>query len=163
MGEFLPAKLKFDDGEKPIYIRLDKDWDDKRNMVFVFENGKGVKIPLSAYAVKGTRRKMTGAYSSASPIVGIFEEYKTPFELLIISSADRAIVISTNLIPLKTTRSAAGSQLLLLKKGAHVATVLKDFGDKFESTKGYKKTKIPATPVLLVEKDIDKMQLKLDI
>jgi hypothetical protein len=106
---------------------------------------------------------MTGAYSSASPIVGIFEEYKNPFDLLIISSADRAIVLSTNLIPLKTTRTAAGSQLLLLKKGAHVATVLKDFGDKFESTKGYKKTKIPATPVLLVEKDIDKMQLKLDI
>ena len=163
MGEFLPAKLKFDDGEKPLYIRLDKDWDEKRNMVFIFENGKGVKVPLSAYAVKGTRRKMTGAYSAVSPIVGIFEEYKDPFELLIISSADRAIVLSTNLIPLKTTRTAAGSQLLLLKKGAHVATVLKDFGDKFESTKGYKKTKIPATPVLLVEKDIDKMQLKLDI
>ncbi|MBQ4140056.1 MAG: topoisomerase IV [Clostridia bacterium] len=163
MGEFLPAKLKFEDGEKPIYIREDKDWDDKRNMVFVFENGKGVKVPLSAYAVKGTRRKMTGAYSAVSPIVGIFEEYKTPFELLIITTADRAIVLSTNLIPLKTTRTAAGSQLLLLKKDATVASVLKDFGDKFESTKGYKKTKIPATPVLLVEKDIDKMQIKLDI
>ena len=163
MGEFLPAKLKFDDGEKPIYIREDKDWDDKRNMVFVFENGKGVKVPLSAYAVKGTRRKMTGAYSSVAPIVGIFEEYKNPFELLIITSADRAIVLSTNLIPLKTTRTAAGSQLLLLKKDAVVSTVLRDFADKFESTKGYKKTKIPATPVLLVEKDIDKMQIKLDI
>lgn len=163
MGEFLPAKLKFDDDEKPIFIREDKDWDEKRNMVFVFRNGKGVKVPLSAYAVKGTRRKMTGAYSAVSPIVGIFEEHKTPFELLIITTADRAIVLSTNLIPLKTTRTAAGSQLLLLKKDATVASVLRDFGDKFESTKGYKKTKIPATPVLLVEKDIDKMQIKLDI
>ena len=163
MGEFLPAKLKFDDGEKPIYIREDKDWDDKRNMVFVFENGKGVKVPLSAYAVKGTRRKMTGAYSAASPIVGIYEEHKNAFELLITTTADRAIVLSTNLIPIKTTRTAAGSQLLLLKKGASVSAVIKDFADKFESTKGYKKTKIPATPVLLVEKDIDKMQIKLDI
>jgi DNA gyrase subunit A len=163
MGEFLPAKLKFDDGEKPLYIRLDKDWDDKRNMVFVFENGKGVKVPLSAYAVKGTRRKMTGAYFGGSPIVGIFEEYKDPFELLIVTSADRAIVLSTNLIPLKTTRTAAGSQLLLLKKDAVVSLVLRDFTDKFESTKGYKKTKIPATPVLLVEKDITKMQLTIDV
>jgi DNA gyrase subunit A len=163
MGEFLPAKLKFDDGEKPIYIREDKDWDDKRNMVFVFENGKGVKIPLSAYAVKGTRRKMTGAYSALSPVCGVFEEHKQSFELLITTTADRAIVISTSLIPVKTTRTAAGAQLLLLKKGASVASVLRDFSDKFESTKGYKKTKIPATPVLLVEKDIDKMQIKLDI
>lgn len=163
MGEYLPAKLKFDDGEKPIFIREDKDWSDDRSMVFVFENGKGVKIPLSAYAVKGTRRRMTGAYSTASPIVGIFEEHKEHFDLLIITNADRAIVLSTNLIPLKTTRTAAGSQLLLLKKNALVASVLKDFGDRFESTKGYKKTKIPATPVLLVEKDIDKMQIKLDI
>ncbi len=163
MGEFLPAKLKFDDGEKPIFIREDKDWDDKRNMVFVFENGKGVKIPLSAYAVKGTRRKMTGAFSAVSPIVGIFEEHKNAFEILIITSADRAIVISTNLLPLKTTRTAAGSQLLLLKKGASVTQVLSDFGDKFESTKGYKKNKIPATPVLLIEKDIDKMQIGIDI
>ncbi len=163
MGEFLPAKLKFDDGEKPIFIREDKDWDDKRNMVFVYENGKGVKVPLSAYAVKGTRRKMTGAFSALSPVVGIFEEHKNPFELFIITSADRAIVISTNLIPLKTTRTAAGSQLLLLKKGASVREVLKDFADRFESTKGYKKTKIPATPVLLVEKDIDKMQIGIDL
>ncbi len=163
MGEFLPAKLKFDDGEKPIFIRFDKDWDDKRNMVFVFENGKGVKVPLSAYAVKGTRRKMTGAFSAVSPIVGIFEEEKNPFELLIISSADRAIVVSTNLLPLKTTRTAAGSQLILLKKGASVREVLINFGDRLESTKGYKKTKIPATPVLLEEKDIEKMQIGIDI
>ncbi|MGM9643141.1 MAG: DNA gyrase subunit A [Eubacteriales bacterium] len=163
MGEFLPAKLKFDDGEKPIFIRDDKDWDDKRNMVFVFENGKGVKVPLSAYAVKGTRRKMTGAFSTVSPIVGIFEEHKNAFELLIISSADRAIVISTSLFPLKTTRTAAGSQLILLKKGATVREVLAHFDDRIESTKGYKKTKIPATPVLLAEKDIDKMQIGIDI
>jgi hypothetical protein len=106
---------------------------------------------------------MTGAYFGGSPIVGIFEEYKDPFELLIVTSADRAIVLSTNLIPLKTTRTAAGSQLLLLKKDAVVSLVLRDFTDKFESTKGYKKTKIPATPVLLVEKDITKMQLTIDV
>ncbi len=162
-GEFLPGKLKFEKGEKPIYIRIDADWNDTGNMVFVFANGKGVKIPLSAYAVKGTRRKMTGVYSSASPIVGIFEENKKPFELLIVTSNDRAIVLSTSLLPVKTTRTSGGSQLLTLKKDMTVVAVYRDFADKFESTKGYKKTKIPATPVLLVEKDIEKMQLQIEI
>jgi hypothetical protein len=55
-----------------------------------------------------------------------------------------------------------GSQLITLKKGSTVSAVISDFSDRFESTKGYKKLKIPATPVLLVEKDMEKMQLKMD-
>ena len=162
LGEYLPAKLGFDEGEKPLFIRLGSDWSDKTNMVFVFANGKGVRVPLSAYAVKGNRRKMTGVYSDTSPIVSIFEEDK-PFELLIITDNDRAIVLSTSLLPLKSTRTSQGSQLVTLKKGSKVVRVLSDFADKFESTKGYKKIKIPAAPVLLVEKDINKMQLKMDV
>ena len=162
LGEYLPGKLGFDEGEKPIFMRLGAEWPDDRRMVFVFENGKGVRVPLSAYAVKGKRRKMTGAYASASAVVGIFEEDK-PFELLIVSSNDRAIVLSTSLIPEKTTRTSIGSQLITLKKGSTVSAVISDFSDRFESTKGYKKLKIPATPVLLVEKDMEKMQIKMDV
>jgi DNA gyrase subunit A len=162
LGEYLPSKLGFDEGEKPIFMRIGTEWPDDRRMVFVFENGKGVKVPLSAYAVKGKRRKMTGAYASTSAVVGIFEESE-PFELLIVSSNDRAIVLSTSLIPEKTTRTSIGSQLITLKKGSKVATVISDFSDRFESTKGYKKLKIPATPVLLVEKDMEKMQIKIDV
>ena len=161
LGEYLPGKLGFDDGEKPIFMRIGSEWPDDKRMVFIFANGKGVKIPLSAYAIKGNRRKMTGVYSAASPIVGIFEEDK-PFDTLIVSSNDRAIVLSTSLIPEKTTRTSMGSQLITLKKNTAVSAVFTDFADKFESTKGYKKLKIPASPVLLVEKDIEKMQLKLD-
>jgi DNA gyrase subunit A len=162
LGEYLPGKLGFDEGEKPIFMRIGTEWPDDRRMVFVFENGKGVKVPLSAYAVKGKRRKMTGAYASTSAVVGIFEESE-PFELLIVSSNDRAIVLSTSLIPEKTTRTSIGSQLITLKKGSKVAAVISDFSDRFESTKGYKKLKIPATPVLLVEKDMEKMQIKIDV
>ena len=79
------------------------------------------------------------------------------------TSNDRAAVLSSSLIPLKTTRTSIGSQLVTLRSDAKVSTVMRDFTDKFENTKGYKKIKIPATPVLLVEKDIEKMQLKLDI
>ncbi len=161
LGEYLPGKLGFDEGEKPIFVRFGEEWPDDKRMVFVFENGKGVKVPLSAYAVKGKRRKMTGAYAPSSPVVGIFEEDK-PFELLIVSSNDRAIVLSTSLIPEKTTRTSIGSQLITLKKNTTVSAVIADFADRFESTKGYKKLKIPATPVLLIEKDMEKMQIKMD-
>lgn len=162
MGEFLPAKLGFDQGEKPIYMKVGAEWSEKKNFVFVFENGKGVKVPQSVYLTKGNRRKLTGAFSPSSPIKGFFEEDK-PFDILIVTSNDRAAVLSSSLIPLKTTRTSIGSQLVTLRSDATVSTVMRDFTDKFENTKGYKKIKIPATPVLLVEKDIEKMQLKLDI
>ena len=162
MGEFLPAKLGFDQGEKPIYMKVGAEWSEKKNFVFVFENGKGVKVPQSVYLTKGNRRKLTGAFSPSSPIKGFFEEDK-PFDILIVTSNDRAAVLSSSLIPLKTTRTSIGSQLVTLRTDATVSTVMRDFTDKFENTKGYKKIKIPATPVLLVEKDIEKMQLKLDI
>ncbi len=162
MGEFLPAKLGFDQGEKPIYMKVGAEWSEKKNFVFVFENGKGVKVPQSVYLTKGNRRKLTGAFSASSPIKGFFEEDK-PFDILIVTSNDRAAVLSSSLIPLKTTRTSIGSQLVILRSDATVSTVMRDFIDKFENTKGYKKIKIPATPVLLVEKDIEKMQLKLDI
>ncbi len=162
MGDFIPAKLNFDTDEKPIYMKVGNDWRDNMNMVFIFENGKGVRIPQSAYRTKSNRRKITGAFSDTSPIVAMFEEDK-PFELLLITSADRAAVLSTNLFPCKATRSSVGAQIINLRAGTRIKAAFRDFTDKFESTKGYKKIKIPATPVLLVEKDIEKMQLKLDI
>ncbi|MBQ3451523.1 MAG: ATP-binding protein, partial [Selenomonadaceae bacterium] len=55
-----------------------------------FGNGKGVKIPASAYAVKGNRKKLTGAFSTVSPAVGIFEE-KKPFEILVKTDDSRAV------------------------------------------------------------------------
>lgn len=162
MGEFIPAKLGFDPGEKPIFMKVGADWSEARNMVFIFENGKGLRVPQSVYQTKGNRRKLTGAFSTASPIVGIFEEEK-PFDILTVTSNDRAAVISTSLIPIKATRSSIGVQLITLRADAKISGVWRDFADKFESTKGYKKIKIPAAPVLLVEKDIEKMQIKLDI
>ncbi len=161
-GEYLPAKLGFDENEKPLLMHVGSEWSENVNMVFVFENGKGVRVPMSAYAIKGNRRKMTGAYSTLSPLVGIFKE-TVPFEILIKTDTERAIVISTSLIPQKTTRTAQGVQLITLKKGSKIAGVYSDFADRFESTKGYKKIKIPASPVLLVEKDMEKMQVKIDV
>ncbi len=161
LGEYVPAKFGFDDGEKPVFCYVGSEWTDKNNMVFVFENGKGVKIPLSAYEIKGNRRKLTGAYSTASPLVGIFLEGKQPFDILMLTDNDRAAVISTSLIPVKTTRTAQGVTLVSLKK-CKLKNVIKDFGEQFESTKGYKKIKIPAATTLLAEKDLNKMQLKID-
>ena len=154
LGDFVPAKLGMDAGEKPLYVTTQQGYPEGMNMVFIFENGKGVRVPVSAYETKAARRKLTSAYSDASPVVAILDDTdKKPRDLMLISSDNRAIVIKTALIPQKTTRTSSGVTLMTLKKGQTVTAVQADV----EDTKGYKKTKIPATGVPIVGE-----QLKID-
>ena len=135
---------------------------EKENMVFFFENGKGVRIPVTSYVTKAFRRKLVGAYSDASPIVAAFlEKANDPFDVMLVSDSDRAIIVKTSLLPIKTTRTSAGVQVFTLKKGQKLRAAYSDFAERFEDTKGYKKIKIPASGTLLSEKDIDKQQLKI--
>ena len=164
MGDFIPTKLGMDAGEKPIFMRLiDANSKlEKENMVFFFENGKGVRVPVTSYITKSARKKLIGAYSDASPIVSAFlENESNPYDIMLVSDADHAIIVKTSLIPVKTTRTSAGVQVFTLKKGQKLVGAYSDFAERFEDTKGYKKIKIPATGILLSEKDIDKQQLKI--
>ena len=112
-------------------------------MVFFFQNGKGVRIPVTAYQTKSNRRRLTGAYSDASPAVAAFWEEK-PFDVLLKTSANRALIVNTALIPVKATRDAQGVAVMTLKEGQsveEVGTALTRYG----SEKRYRKTKIPST------------------
>ena len=147
MGDFLNAKLNMDKDERPIYMRVQNDYADGENMVFVFANGKGVRVPLKAYETKGNRRKLTGAYSDASPLVGIFfEKESDPFEIMLVSDNDRAIIFKTSLIPLMATRASKGVLLMTLgRREKQVARALSNFTEVFGPVKGYHKNKLPAT------------------
>ncbi len=163
MGDYLPSKLKMDEDEHPVYMEVRNEYPEGENMIFLFENGKGVRIPVTAYVTKGTRRKLTGAYSDASPLVAVFRDTdKTPVDLLLISSAERAILIKSSLIPQKTTRTSGGVQLFTLKRGQILRTALSDFGEQYQNVKSYRKLKVPATGTLLEEKNIDIQQMKID-
>lgn len=147
LGDFLPAKLEMDAGEKPIFMRVQSVYPENENFVFIFENGKGVRVPASSYATKGNRRKLIGAYSDVSPLVGMFYETE-PTDIFLESSDKKAIVVKSSLIPIKTTRSAAGVNIFTLKKKAKIVRAETDFEEKFDA-KGFRKLKIPATGVPL--------------
>ncbi|MBE6538196.1 MAG: topoisomerase IV [Ruminococcaceae bacterium] len=147
LGDFLPAKLEMDSEERPIFMKVQNSYPENENFVFIFENGKGVRVPASSYATKGNRRKLISAYSDASPIVGVFYETE-PMDILLVSSDKKAIVIKSSLLPIKTTRSAAGVTAFTVKKGKKLTMAVIDFEEKFDS-KGYKKLKIPASGVAI--------------
>ncbi|MBE6547028.1 MAG: topoisomerase IV [Ruminococcaceae bacterium] len=163
LGEFLPAKLGMDEGEKPVFMRIQSGYPEGENFVFIFKNGKGVRVPVSNYETKGNRRKLVNAYSAVSPICGVFyEQEKHPFEIMLISDADRAIILKTSLIPVKATRTSAGVTLMTMKKGQELRSAVQNIDEKYENLKGYRKLKIPASGQLLADEDLKVLQLKID-
>ena len=159
-GKFIPVELGFDEGERVFNMQRVTEYKPEYNMVFIFKNGKGVRVPLSSYQTKNNRRKLLGAFSDASPIVAAFCE-KEPFELMLISNAGRAIVINSQLITYKTTRSAQGAALYTLRKNQYIESVITDHAQKYANPKKYKKIKVPASGVALEELDVEAQQITL--
>jgi DNA gyrase subunit A len=132
-------------------MNIQNKYPEKENLVFIFENGKGVRISVANYETTGNRRKLTSAFSKASPVVAAFYE-KTPMELLLTASDGRAILIKSSLIPVMATRTSNGVQLMTLKKGEKLVAATTDTAQIPEDAKGLKKVKIPAAGVLLDKK-----------
>ena len=116
-------------------------------VTFIFENGKGVRVPLSQYATKTNRKKLTNAYSDAAAAVGILhiEAGEDP-DILLVTNDRRGVLLKSSLIPEKATRSASGVTLVNLKKGRVLSEALLDFETKYPGGKNCRKLKIPATP-----------------
>ena len=94
---------------------------DRGMFVLLFENGKGVRVPASSYYTKSNRRRLTGAYSASSPCVGVFYEPEgASIDIVLSTSQGKGMMISSSLIPQKTTRTSSGVTLMTLKKGVTV-------------------------------------------
>jgi DNA gyrase subunit A len=148
LGDYLPVALKMDPDEKPIFMKIQNKYPQKENMVFIFENGKGVRVSVSNYEITGNRRKLTSAFSKSSPIVAAFYE-KSPIDVMLVSSDNRAIVIKSSLIPLMSTRTSSGVTLMSMKKGQTIVRATTDLDSIPDGAKSLKKIKIPATGVPL--------------
>ncbi|MBR4554346.1 MAG: topoisomerase IV [Ruminococcus sp.] len=118
LGDFIPAKLGFDEGENVTSMVVTADYEGY--LIFVFENGKAAKVPLNAYETKQNRKKLNNAYSSKSKLVAVFH-IGTNEEIMLRSSNGRAMIFDTALLLPKTTRDTQGVQVMTLKaKGSQV-------------------------------------------
>ena len=145
MGEYVPTKLSMDDDEHVVACKMIYEINPNHHMVYVFENGKGVRIAFSCYEAKTRRRKISGAYSTASPLAGAVYEGDKPVNIFIRSNADRGMLIKSNLIPEKTTRTAAGIQIMKFsKKGIKVDLVTDRIDDIGQDALKCKKLALPS-------------------
>jgi DNA gyrase subunit A len=144
LGDYLPAKLNMDEDEHPILMKALHDFNPEHNVIFLFENGRGVRVPMDRYQTKTNRRRQTAVFSGASPIVAAVYEAE-PRDLLLIDSQNKKILIKSSLIPIKSTRTSTGVAVMTLKPKQTLAEVEFNFEkapvSAFEKCR---KSKIPA-------------------
>ena len=152
MGDYVPSKLSMEDDEHVVGCKMIYDINPDHHMVYIFENGKGLRVKMSAYVAKSRRKKISGAYSTESPLVGAIYEGKEPKQIFIRSDAGRGMLIKSTLVPVKSTRTAAGVQIMQLpKRGVKVELVTDRIAEFGQDATKCKKNAIPSTGTSLAQ------------
>ena len=160
LGDYLPAKLGFEEGESVVQVCLPGDY--SGFMLFAFENGKAAKVALSAYDTKSNRRRLTGAYSDKSPLRAILC-LPQETDLAFYSTDGRVLVVDTALLSAKTTRTTIGVATLTLRKKALLDRVVRLGDTQIHSVTRYRSKALPAAGALLKDEDSEEKQLSLDM
>ena len=160
LGDYLPAKLKMEDGESVVCAVLPGDY--SGSLLFLYENGKAARIALTAYQTASNRRKLTGAYSDKSPLAAIL--YLTEDgEVAVCSDEPRCLIFHTALLSPKSTRSSQGVAVMTLKKNRRL-TEAKFLADTAILNPGrYRVRSLPAAGALLKGEDNGEKQLTLEV
>lgn len=148
LGDYLPAKLGFDDGEQVVFMCNPKDYKD--NLLFVFENGKVARVGLSSYETKTNRKRLTGAYSDKSPLVAAFKISEEE-QFVMYSTENRALIFHTALLAPKASRSTQGVAVMKLKPKYKVKYVCREEGSGIRDASRYKVRNLPAAGARLTD------------
>lgn len=142
MGDYIPAKLQFDEGEYVTHMIVTKDYSGQ--LLFVYENGKAAKISVNSYETKTNRKKLSKAFSDKSKLVAALE-LSNECDVFIRSDGGRAVLVNTELISQKSTRDTQGVQVMNLKANQKIVDAFVLDESQSENMKKYRAKSIPST------------------
>ena len=160
LGDYLPQKLGFETGENLVQVVYPGDY--KGFVMLFFENGKAAKVPLSAYETKANRKKLTGAYSDKSPLVGVFA-LSADEQVAVYTNDGRCVVFSTAQLLPKTTRSTQGVGIVSLKKKAVVTSAVLAEHSGIVNLSRYRTRTLPSAGAILKDEDGPEKQTQFDV
>ncbi len=156
LGDYLPARLSMDEGETVVCMVLPGNY--AGAMFFAFANGKVARVTLSSYDTKSNRRRLTGAYSDASPLVGVWAA-ETDGEYALYASDGRVLLFNTASLLPKTTRSTQGVAVMTLKKNARVQKAVPAAETGIQKPARFRTRTLPAAGALLRPEDVGEVQM----
>jgi len=157
LGVFLPSKLEMDEGESVLTMI---PADPETTLLLFFENGKVAKFPASVYETKTNRKRLTGAYSDKSPLVEVIQ-IKEDGEFVLFTTEGRALLLHSEVLQAKTTRSTQGVAVLKMKPKFKLERVATFADSGIQNKSRYKAKTLPAAGALLKPEDRGETQTSL--
>src|SRR6185312_14844692 len=115
LGEYMPSLLELND-EKILYITATNDFEG--NLLVGFEDGRVAKIELSAYETKQNRSVLRNAYADKKAL--FFKHIYEDIDIMVVSSIDKVLVVSTSTINPKSSRTTIGNIVMRSKDDSYV-------------------------------------------
>ncbi|MGI5888958.1 MAG: DNA gyrase subunit A [Oscillospiraceae bacterium] len=152
MGTFAAVKLGMDDGEVATHMVATEDY--KGNVLMFYSNGKIANVPLSSFATKSNRKKLTGAYCAKQQLVSVMYAHD-PQEFAVFSDSGRMLLVNSALVPEKALRSTLGVSVMKLRKGAAVSDVKPVSEIKISSPDKFRAKNFPAAGGIIRLGDVE--------
>ena len=150
LGDYVPAKLGMDDGERPVFAFLPGDY--AGSLLFLFANGKAARVPMKSYETKSNRRKLTGAYSDKSPLTAAFA-FTEETEFALYGTNGRMLLLPTSLLTPKASRDTQGVAVMHFSSKHRLDHAL-SFADAHLANPGrYRVRSLPAAGAVLKPED----------
>lgn len=115
-GTYLAGCLDLDEGETILHVVVPRSY--KSNLLFVYENGRVAKVPLSVYQAK--RSKLVNAFYDGSKLINLILLADEDKYVYIKSSKNKVVVFDSSIVNAKTTRNTQGVQAITLKNDSVV-------------------------------------------
>ena len=154
LGDYIPAKLGFDEGESAIYMAVTLKY--TGHMIFVFDNGRVAKVPMSSYATKTNRKKLINAYCDKfvlhSPILAEEE-----CDILLTSTNGRMLLVNTAALSAKAAKDNGGIAVMTQKRGQRIYTAEKYVDGTLDKPHRYRARNLPAAGQKKAEAETEQM------
>lgn len=141
LGDYVASKLDFDEGENSVYMVNVSSY--IGYMIFVFENGRIAKVPMSSYETKTNRKKLIKAYCEKFKLHTALY-IKEECDLLLSSTNGRMLIVNTASLSAKATKDNAGIAVMTQKKGQRIYTVEVYNKGTLENEHRYRTKNLPA-------------------
>ena len=158
LGDYLPAKLDFDEGENFLWACVPGDY--SANLLFFFENGKAARVELAGYQTQTRRKRLTGAFSDKSPLVSAYV-LTEDLEMAVTSTEGRCLVFHTASLAPKATRTSQGVAIMTLKPKYKVTDARPLDETTIVNAPRYRARSLPVAGALLKEEDRGVEQISL--
>ncbi len=158
LGEYLTNLLSLEENEKILFMHSTTDYEG--TLLIGFENGKAARIDMKSYETKTNRKKLVNAFSDQAKITAMF--YLTEDrEFAVTSSIGKMLVFSSAKIPLKSTRTNNGIQIMLSKKGSIMSRMVPLEASGITNAAYYRNKTLPAVGYYVKEGTMASQQIEL--